>query len=1397
MRQFIFMILVFLYSQTNLLGQKILDFDKLSIDDGFTASKANAIIQDSKGFIWIGTWNGLNRYDGYKCEIFRPRYHDTTAISNREVMALLEDHSGNIWIGTTSGLNCFDPRTEQLKRYPFKNRILSLLEDHNHIIWVGTWNGGLFKLDPLTGEMKNYLSSDIISDIHEDSRNILWVSTYYGLVNFDRGTSSYVRYLPDENRKNTISHSVITQIVEAEDGKLWLGSWGGGIIKVIVHPNKDSLQFIPYKVREGSGSLSSNVVYRLFYDDYGNLWAGTWNAGLNLLEHDQHELKPEEAHFYNFMSDLSDPYGISGNNISSLFVDRSGVLWVGSSKIDRTTIIKTGVTRYKTTRYTSGRYSERPVRSFAEDGNWIWVGTLDELMLYDFEKGNCEFVKDIPKITYQYKGYNYVSNSILSLLTTEHGLWAGTEDAGLILFPGKSAETASQPTFRFFNTQTNPRLPGNKVSAIKKSLKNPELYWIGTMQNGFARLTFKNDETKIHIFKVGFGDQAVSDYNIRAIVEDKSGKVWIGTQNGLNCYDPETNKFQKFFYSSTDTNSINDNVINSLYEDHNGNLWIGTNLGLNKKQSIKLKDGSEHTFFKSYPNINNLSDKIITNILEDDSNHLWIGLYRGIIKFDEINEEIVKEYFTKEYQHAVIERNSSIKTQDGYFFFGGANGFISTHPDSLLKHSLSPRVCITDLLVFNKSILPENKDVNTSSLSQAIPYAESVELSYKDKILTFVFSAMDYKDPQKNQYAYFLEGFDNEWNEVGIRNSATYTNIRPGEYIFKVKAANSDGIWENKPATLKITIFPPWWKTTLAYIIYGLFFVGLLYFFNQYSIIGVREKGRILIEHMQYEKEHELNELKSLFFTNITHEFRTPLTLILGPAEELLKENENSGFVKKQAELIQKNAQRLLRLVNQLMEFRKVEKGKMDIYIQRCNISSLLNEIYDSYKGMADSKNIVLSLILKTQQIIAQVDCEKFEKVIYNLVSNAFKYSEEGGKISIKAGIEDYGEKSEKLIVEVEDTGIGIAQEHSERVFERFFQAHPKHTQSTGGIGLYLSKAFIELHGGEIQLESELGKGSCFRIIIPLNQQHIVQDYEENPAVSKITAPQAENVIIPNPQGEDRTLPYTESHSGKSARVLIVEDDSELNDFIVSGLAPDFDVIGTFNGREGLDAARKFYPDIIITDIMMPEIDGIELCNLIRKDLITSHIPVIFLTAKTMRDDEILGLKIGAIDYIYKPFNMVTLKLKIQNILENRKTIHEKIRADQLMEPEYIELSSLDEKFLKDAVNAVNDYLDDPTFDVEKFSDVIGISANQAYRKIKALTGQTAKEFIRNQRLKTASSLFLQKKRSISEIIYMVGFSSPSYFTRCFREYYGCTPKEYIENNGEMPPNSKTNHQTI
>jgi signal transduction histidine kinase/ligand-binding sensor domain-containing protein/AraC-like DNA-binding protein len=1379
MKRYIVLLGMIFLMKLGLFGQDELGFDHLTMEDGFTSNKANAVIQDKKGFIWIGTWNGLNQYDGYTCKTYSPNIQDSNSISSREVVELLEDRKGNIWAGTTSGLNCLDPVTGKIKRYDFKNRIISLLEDRDNQLWIGTWSDGLYKLDPHSGETQHFLEGEIISDIHEDSSGLLWIASYQGLVRYNKKNGDFFRFLPDET-KNSMSHTIVTQIVGSEGNELWIGTWGGGINKVTISNSGDILHFTHYQMHKGSGSLSANVIYKLFNDDFNNLWIGTWNDGLNLLKPDQQSIAPEHAKFLNYRNEPNNHSSISGNGISSIYVDRTGVLWVGASTIDRTMIIDTGIKRYKTNQFETVA-SREIIRAITGTRDRLWIGTNTSIKLYDLFNGDFKQIGSYPNPTYRFGQTSFTASSVLSLAADENGLWVGTEDAGLVHYPIGDDRLIKTSAPVYYNHLTNPAIPGNKISTLVLSGKNPGAIWIGTMYDGFAKLSFIRGKAEVESYGAGNGEEFCSDNNIRTIFEDRDGIVWIGTQYGLNRFDPGTGKFRKFFYSISEPNSINDNVINSIYQDISGTIWIGTNSGLNKVVLGAKADGLDEIQFKTYPSIHSLSNEIITNILEDESKRLWIRQYRGLIQFDTETEMVVNEYYTSYYENTQSERNSSVKLFDSQLILGTSAGFLSFYPDSLFKNSIPPKVCITDLLIFNESLSSGKVVENRYGLSNTIPYTESVRLSYKDKMLTFVFSAMDYKNPKKNSYYYLLEGFDKKWNEIGARNTATYTNIPHGKYTFKVKAKNSDGVWSEEEASVRIKIAPPWWKSTLAYLFYIVLVSALLYFFKEYSFIKAREKSNLLFEKLRNEELSRLNELKSNFFTDITHELKTPLTLILGPARELIADKSLGEYASKQAVTIKNSAYKLLRMVNQLMEFKKIEQGIIsEVFARRCDITALVNEVYLSYKPMAESRKIDFKLNFGQSTVIAFFDTDKIEKILYNLVSNAFKYSRDGDQIMISTYVEKSNEES-LLIIDVEDTGIGIAAEFQEKVFERFFQVNQIRTQSTGGIGLFLAKALAEKHQGKLELKSEAGKGSRFRLILPLN---LTETADGKPFIPENF--DADDITdISGLKDLPENVNPTEIVNLKNAPlILLVEDDTDLNDFLVSGLSSEFNVIKAFNGREGLEMARSHDPEIIITDIMMPEMDGFELCRTIRKEFATSHIPIVFLTAKTMQEDEIKGLRLGAVDYIFKPFNLVSLKLKIQNILQNKRNIHKRIRTEQILQPESIELSSLDEVFLKNAVDSVNKYLDDPVFDVELFSRDLGVSSNQVYRKIKALTGQTAKEFIRNQRLKIAADLILQHKRTISEVIYMVGFTSPSYFSRCFKEFYGCTPKEYIEQNG-------------
>nr|WP_321357751.1 two-component regulator propeller domain-containing protein [uncultured Draconibacterium sp.] len=1377
------LLIVLLFFPGSLIAQNELCFSHLGIENGLTIDKANTIVQDQKGFIWIGTINGLSRFDGYDCVTYHPQFHDSTSISNREITKLMVDKAGNLWIGTASGLNYMNLESGALKRYKIRSRILSVCEDSDGFIWVGTWNDGLYKLNSDTGEMQHYLAREVVSDIHEDCRGILWVATYNALIRFYPETGEYLRYSEGPG-KNSLSNSTITQIEESKDGDLWIGTWGGGLNKAELNESGEIIRFTTYRESSNANSIGDDVVYRLFYDQFDNLWIGSWNQGLSLLKYEEQQLPPEKARFWVYKVSLDNPESISSNAIAAIFVDKSGLLWVGASKIDKASITDQGLSRYVLSLRVDNQGNKIITKSFAAYKDQLWVGTSHNLLQYEKKNGIYTLKKDYGELSFTDKGRKYIAYSIYDMFADSTGLWIGAEDAGLIHYCFNPNMELNPKSREFFTTETIPALPGTKIIELFHSKKYQGVIWAGITERGFVILRQNsNNNFSVESFLPGNGPTEISNNIIRALHEDSQGNVWIGTENGLNCFHPETETFSKYFYSTADTNSLNDNAVNAIIEDSFGNLWIGTNSGLNKKVETIDAFGNKEVSFKGFPETDYLRNDFISGLLEDKSGHLWVRTYRGMVEFDVQKEVIISKHFSQDFRNDRLERNAELVLEDGRMVIGNMANFILLEPESIQKTLQSTQVVLTDLLVYDKSLNSEKELRKNYGLDKAVSYTNHVKLSYKDKMITFSFSDMDFKNAGKNEYYYKLEGFDSQWNKAGARNSATYTNLPPGNFIFKVVASPGSDVDYDKATLFNVFMSPPWWKSKVAYVTYFFVFIGLMYFFRRNSIKNAQKKSELAFEHLRAEELRNLNEQKTLFFTDITHELRTPLTLILGPSKELLDDKKLSAESHKLAQLINTSAYKLLRLVNQLLEFRKIEKGIPDsLYIQHCNLANLLQEVFNFFKPMADSRQIEFKLNTAPENIMAYFDPDKMEKIIFNLLSNAFKYSPDNSAISINALERTNTQNDKEVVIEVQDSGVGIAKEYQEKIFERFFQVKQLRTQSTGGIGLFMAKAMIEQHGGSIELDSEEGKGSCFRLVLPLNSELAAkaeksEKWKPEDSVTTLVQPEDatfENILHDTTlNGSDNTKPH----------VLVVEDDADLKEFLCTGLSKHLNVTCADNGKEALEKIEAITPDLILSDVMMPEMDGFELCSNLRNNLNFSHIPVIFLTAKTMQEDQIKGLRLGAVDYIYKPFNMVSLSLKIYNLLTLQKQKQKRLRTEEILEPEHIELSSLDEEFLKAAVQSVQDNLDNTDFDVEAFSAELKVSANQAYRKIKALTGQTANEFIRTQRLKVASGLLVQRKRSISEVIYMVGFTSPSYFSRCFKDFYGCTPKEYIEKN--------------
>lgn len=1369
-----FVLIASCLSGSDLAAQNQFDFDQLSIEDGLTASWANAIVQDRNGFIWIGTWNGLNRYDGKDIVIYQPEYRDSSSLLNREVTALFEGHDGNIWIGTSSGLSVLDTKTNAFTHYSLDYFITDIYEDDKLNLWVATNGNGLFLVNFRTGEKQQYLQNEVINKIFEDSRNEFWLATGNGLINFNRETKSYLRLLSNPlNRKEFENrYANVQDIAESADGHLWVATFLQGVYRLQTSMNLQELDvedFTPVAGIKNRFALHANNVE---FDCNGNLWIGTYGNGVYMYDVSNLQ-EPDIESVQVYHNNISDPFSLGRNdNISTIYSDWQGQLWIASTNINVTNLKENGILRFNTQSYTNNVLKNSWVNSLIVSPNdELWVGTDDGLIIYDNYSSNSKQRQYIPGSRLS-RSNEVDPEFVKSVQFDQDGnAWLGTSAAGIILYPKPARGKYRKERTITLNQYSTPSIGAYNINQIIVSKTYKNTIWAATNNNGLVKCTYENGRVTVKKYLADTTANSLSHNTIRVIAEDHDGRVWIGTQNGLDVLNPVTGKIRKFYYSFSNERSINNNIINAICVDSDNKVWIGSNSGVNLVVDEKNEGQEDQLYFRSFTSNKYMKGEIVQNILEDDHHNIWVGVYDGIIKFNTQTEDVVDEFFLKEYSRVSISRLSAYKDKNGNFLFGGGNGFLTFHPDKIGTHNETTEVQLTNLMVYNKTVGIGDTINKKILLNKSITYTDTLWLNYRHNVFTIFFSVMDFIAADRCEYAYKLNDFDTDWNYIQSRNSATYTGIAPGKYTFMVKGCNSNGVWSEHPRELTIIISPPWWKTSFAYVALLIIVVTGLFLIERRYIIRLKVKNTMIIDRVKLEKEHELNDLKLHFFTNITHELRTPLTLILGPVEEMAEQKEKLGVFAKNIDLIEKNAKRLLRLINQLMEFRKVETSNMDVRLSRIDINHVLHEIYEAFKGMAATKNIQFNLKQKEEKLWADIDLDKFDKILFNLLSNAFKFTDEGGEVELICGMTQNGNA---FYVEISDTGIGIPLELQERIFERFFQINQNTTLSTGGIGLYLTKAFVELHKGKIDVSSELGNGATFRIELPLtttSEQANKTGQKEQIDEDTLTA--VDHIEEATAGNDVETKPY----------ILIAEDDLELNEFLKSSLTVNYRVKSSFDGKSALEIARRSNPDLIITDVMMPEMDGFELANALKNDFNTSHIPILFLTAKTTLKNEIEGLKSGAVDYIYKPFSMVSLKLKIRNILNNRELLKDRYRKNEILQPQKITLTSIDEGFLQDAVKAVDKHLDDPDLDVEKLSYLIGLSPNQTYRKLKALTGQTAKEFIRTQRLKAAADMLIQQKRSVAEIIYMVGFSSPSYFSRCFREFYGCTPTEYIENN--------------
>lgn len=1325
-------------------------FDIFSQENGLPNNQIQCIYQDRKGWIWIGTSQGLSRYDGYDFVNFIPNPDDTASLNGNLVRVIKEDRHGNLLVGTENGgFNIFDREKEQFM-HPFKNHkefkyngisVNDIEEDKSGVLWVGT-DFNVLRIDSL-GNVNPLMPKFANPDIKFDS--------------------NYVRDLQFDNR-----------------GFLWIGT-NTGIY--IYNPGNNEIEVLDLPF----GSNQNHEIWEIYLDDEGLVWVGTYSAGLYLVDPEdrsinQIELKPE----------------INRNEtVRTISKGIFGEYWIGT---------RAGLYTYSKSRGITGffRHDEREPRSlsnnsvlsiFHDANGETWIGTRGGLNLLAKSKQVFHNFGALPGDN------NYLNSSIVYAfwIDGEGNIWIGTEDGGVNIYNPNTGK------YQYLTAQEN---NPNSISqnCIKAFLDDGKgNLWVGTFLGGIDVINLESRKISHFKHKPDVSG-SLSDNRVWDISMDKGGTIWIATSQGVDKFDAHSNSFIHY------PQIIGNDQASWIEFDSKNNLWVG---GLDevivhnsdknttkrfKEYSRSMFEDSKNTIWittfdkglatysaengpeKYYNETDGLANNQALCILEDNEKNLWISTNNGLSKF---NAE--KKYFQNFSSKDGLSNNqfcygAALKTKTGNLLFGSISGFNLFNPAEIISNGNDVPIVFTDLKIFNKSVGIDGS--KKSILKKSISETDHLVLNYDQNVFTLEFAALNFVNSAKNIYTYKLEGFNDDWIEPSSTRSATYTNLNPGDYVLHVKRVVPGQMESANELQLRITILPPFWKTTWFLILVVAFILFLIYTLIRFFINREKIKNQLHVERINARKLHDLDMLKLRFFTNISHEIRTPLTLILGPLNKIMNKDVAKKEIDENLDLIHRNAKNLDKLINQLLDFRKLQTGYLKLNLTEADIVEFIKQTVLSFADFAKEKEINLKFTTLKKQLTAVFDPDKIEKIINNLLSNALKFTDQGGTVSVNISLvfdadeddfQDDEKEKQSIEITVKDTGKGIPTNNINKIFNRFFQSDEKDGQSGTGIGLALVKELVNLHKGEIFVASKPGKGTKFTIKIPYNPTLQAKQKE---ASEKEESDQNENAVF------EQDL-ETRQEKMDLKIMLIVEDNQDVRQFISSHFNSTYKIVQAKNGQEGWDLALKTIPDIIISDVLMPLMDGYELCKRIKNDERTSHIPVLLLTAMHSKEHEIKGLTTGADDYITKPFDLSVLQVKVENALSIRESLKEKYSGTVVLEPKNVLITSHDERFLKRAIEVVENNISDSELDIEAFSVKVGVSRMQLYRKLHALTDMTVKEFIRHIRLKRASQLLTQQNMNVSEVAYEVGFKDLSHFRKCFKREFGMSATEFISKEKE------------
>jgi signal transduction histidine kinase/ligand-binding sensor domain-containing protein/DNA-binding response OmpR family regulator len=1370
---YIFVILFNILSRQAYAQTDLYKFSHLDITNGLSDNQVNCIFKDEKGFVWFGTTSGLDRYDGYQFRIFRHSAKDNHSLSENHVLSIDEGPAKSLWIFTHDGISIYDPETErfennirkELMRYHvFTDKITAIKKDNQGGFWFLTKNSGLYRYNQEKQNAEFYstlqtskirLHSNEVMFVTQDDHNF-WLLYSDGTIDaIDAKSNKIIRRYTGIQEA---SHKQLKQcgMMLDNEANLWVYSNATPVGAFCYNTRNNKLSH--FEKGATGESLNSNIVNNIVQADDNKIWVGTDHGGINVIDPAKHRVTY-------LLSREDDPKSLTGNSVE-LYKDNAGIIWAGTFK-QGVNYYRRGILQFPLYKHFTTDKSSLPfedVNSFAEDttGN-LWIGTNGGGLLYYNRKTN-----HYTQFKHEPANPNSISSDIVVRLCLdhEHKLWIGTYYGGLDCFDGTKFT-------HYRHSEKDPlSISDDRVYTIIEDAQ--KRLWVGTFAGGLNIFDPQHHNFLHPRYNM------LSDYTA-ILFEDKQKNIWIGRDKGVDVIEKKTNTVKHYFYKPDKANSLVGSDVNTILQDSRGLMWIGT------KDGLCILNSQTGEFLNLHESID-LPSNNVSNILEDNRGEMWVSTTNGLANII-LNKTGGQYHFRinnfNEFdglQSRGFNLNAALKLKNGELMFGGAHGFNLFNPQEIITDRPKQNLVFTDFRVFNKRVSVGDTINGSVILTKSISDTRTLVLNHDVNVFDIEFAACDYFSPDKIKYQYTLEGFEKGWITLpyGSRK-ATYTNLDAGDYLFRVRTLDTNNGGDGNSITLKITVLPPFWETPFAFLVYSVVLLSILFYIRHRGILKLKRQFELMQEKIEAERKiesereealrmHQLDLMKIKFFTNVSHEFRTPLSLILSPIDDLLKAT-NKPEQQNHLMMIKRNGKRLLNLVNQLLDFRKMEYNELKLNLKEGDIIQFIKDVCASFTDVAHQKNIQYIFDSEECNFTTLFDQDKIERVLFNLLSNAFKFTPAGGHISVLLSLscpEISADGGKMLDIKIIDTGIGIAAENHEKIFERFFQdSLPESLLNQGsGIGLSITREFVKMHGGTIKIESEPGYGTCFIISLPVGK--MLQ--QQQPA------------LVPGESVPDMMIRTADDKANKNKKptILLIEDNDDLRFYLKDNLKNSFHITEAVNGKEGWQKALALHPQLIISDITMPEMNGLELCKKIRADNRTMQLPIILLTALNDESSELSGLDSGANDYIVKPFNFEILLSKIHNLLQMQQAMKETYQKQFDIQAMEVDVVSEDDKFLKNTFECIEKNITNANFSVEQLSKHLNLSRVSLYKKLLTLTGKTPVDCIRTIRLKRAIQLLEKSKLSIANVAYEVGFNNAAYFAKVFREEFGVLPSEFL-----------------